>query len=165
MYWESSYITKAKLIKQITWLTDEFFVGIELVNRNFRVEIRPPGRYYSMVIHMFEQFGCCGYSNIQKPITSHVFTNLVPGKTQGELYLDVVEAMSDLVCSSGIQFVGTRIEWLFSAMRKRHWKLVHKMPNRKYTQRGRMLYVWCKNMNAFRNGRPVRPRIRNGIYG
>jgi hypothetical protein len=168
MYWSAGEISEAKLRNIVPWLNEDFKIKITYSNgggvSRFSVSIsHKKGR---MTVNMSEQIGCCGYGNINQPWMESG-TVWVAKRGNGDLFLEVVEAMAGLVCASGIQFVGTNKEWLFKAMKtkKHNWTLVHKMPNRRYSQRGSMLWIWCKNFNTFKGSKPVYPRRKGSLYG
>ncbi len=169
-YWMNNELQTEFLVQDIPWLNeDKFTVTITRGSDIFTVRIAAKaesGLRGSMAIKMFEQQGCCGYANIKLPNCSNLVDDWVKGKQRGDLYLQVVKAMAGRVCATGVQFVGTELTWLFPAMKRHRWKLVHRMPNRRYQQRGSMLYVWCVNYNTFtKAGKPLFPRKKKAsIY-
>ena len=70
------------------------------------------------------------------------------------------------MCLAGLQFVGTSDQNIVKPMKAGGWKKVHEMINPRYGVDGSNLIVMCKNLNVYRNGKPLYERQKDKrFYG
>ena len=158
-HWHKSEITEQFLKDELEFLRD-FSISITFSNMShhsncfFTIIIRKEKTStHSCTINIGEQIGCCGYGNVFYP--SMYYPQALFGQNAWDKYVQIVEACARRLCLSGIKYVGRASHNIVRPLIRNHWKVVHKVINPRYREDGASLIVLCKNLNPYKNGKPL----------